>query len=67
MAVPLTADAKAGEPRLLFTGTYLSAAIYVPGPDRFLFIREDGQAAAGKSINLVLDWFYELTAKATPR
>jgi len=67
MAVPLTADAKAGEPRLLFTGTYLSAAIYVPGPDRFLFIREDGQAAAGKSINLVLDWFNELTAKATPR
>ena len=67
VAVPLSADAKPGQPKLMFAGNYLSAPLYVPGRDQFLLIREDGQAAAGKSLNLVLNWFSELTAKATSR
>ncbi len=69
MAVPMTlgAEAKAGEARLLFTGNYLSEGLFVPGPEQFLLIRENGQEAAGKSLNLVLGWFDDLTAKVTPR
>jgi len=67
MAVPVSADGKGGEPRLLFSGNYLGNALYVPGLDRFLFIRENGQSAAGQALNLVIDWFSELTTKATPR
>jgi eukaryotic-like serine/threonine-protein kinase len=69
MAVPVTlgAAASAGEPRLLFSGNYLGNAIFVRALDRFLFIRDNGQQGAGKSLNLVLDWFDELTAKLAPR
>ncbi len=69
MAVPVTLGgaAIAGEPRLLFTGNYLGAALFAPALDRFLFIRENGQEGAGKSLNLVLGWFDELAAKVAPR
>ena len=37
----------------------------MPGRQQFLVIREDGQEAAGKSLDLVLGWFDDLTAKVT--
>jgi serine/threonine-protein kinase len=69
MAVPLTLGAQfsAGQPRLLFTGSYLSEALFVPARDRFLLIRENGQVAAGKSLDLVVGWFDDLAAKLAPR
>jgi Tol biopolymer transport system component len=70
MAVPLTYDGgepRAGEARLLFTGNYLNEGLFVPGPQKFLLIRENGQESAGKTLNLILGWFDDLTAKVTPR
>ncbi|MEO7157793.1 MAG: protein kinase [Vicinamibacterales bacterium] len=69
MAVPMTLGAAvtAGEPKLMFTGNYLNEALYVPALDRFLLIRENGQEAAGKSLDLVLGWFDDLAAKVGPR
>jgi serine/threonine protein kinase/Tol biopolymer transport system component len=69
MALPMTfgAAAKAGEARLLFAGNYLAEGQFVPGPQKFLLIREKSQEGAGRTLNLVLGWFDDLTAKATPR
>jgi hypothetical protein len=69
MAVPMTlgAEAKAGEAKLLFAGSYLNEGLFVPGRQQFLLIRENGQEAAGRSLNLVLGWFDDLTAKVAPR
>ena len=59
--------ATVGEARLLFSGNYLNEGLFVAGRQQFLLIRENGQEAAGKSLNLVLDWFDDLTAKVRPR
>jgi Tol biopolymer transport system component len=69
MAIPMTLGAavKAGEPRLLFSGNYLSTLQFVPTLDRFLLIRENGQESAGRALNLVLGWSDELTTKVAPR
>jgi serine/threonine-protein kinase len=69
MAVPMTLGegVKAGEPRLLFTGRYLDEGNFVRQQQKFVFVRENGQEAAGKAINLVLGWFDDLAAKVTPR
>ena len=69
MSVPMTLGpaVEAGEPRLLFTGNYLSEGLFVPSVDRFLLIREDGQESAGKTLDLVLGWFDDLNAKVAPR
>lgn len=69
MSIPIALNAavKAGEPRLLFTGNYMPEALFVPEMDRFLLIRDNGQEAAGKSLNLVLGWSDDLTAKVAPR
>ena len=69
MSVPMTLGpaAKAGEPRLLFTGDYLSEGLFVPSVDRFLLIRQNAQESAGRTLDLVLGWFDDLTAKVAPR
>ncbi len=69
MAVPMTlgAEATAGEARLLFAGNYLNEGLFVPGRQQFLLIRENGQEGAGKSLDLVLNWFDDLIAKVKPR
>ena len=69
MAVPMTLGdtATVGEARLLFSGNYLNDGLFVAGRQQFLLIRENGQEAAGKSLNLVLDWFDDLIAKVRPR
>ena len=69
MAVPMTlgAAAKSGEPRLLFSANYLSAPLFVPALDRFLFVRDDGQQSAGRAFNLVLGWAEELTTRVGAR
>jgi Tol biopolymer transport system component len=64
MTVPVTSGASfvAGTPRMLFQGTYDPLFAVARDGQRFLMIKGDPQASP-RTLNVVLDWFSELTAK----
>ena len=68
MAVDITTQPtfSAGQPKLLFEGSYLLALGYAPGYDvspdgqRFLMAIGSEPGASDTQINVVLDWFEDL-------
>ncbi len=68
MAVEITTEPTFthGTPKLLFEGEYFSygpRAVYDVAPDgpRFLMIKESEEELTATQINVVLNWFEELT------
>jgi Tol biopolymer transport system component len=64
VAVATSPAFSASRPELLFEGEYQGEWDVAPDGQRFLMVKEEGAESAPKQINLVLNWFEELKARA---